>query len=71
MTNNNQTYSLLKAVISTSPQLLFYQFNCPYCQRLNTRSKDFKDRFVLCLYKGCHKPIELENIDEIVFKKAG
>lgn len=55
----------IKAQIRTQHRLLFYQYNCPHCNFLNTRSKEIKDEYVLCSATGCRKIIWLENIKDV------
>lgn len=55
----------IKSQIRTQSRLLFYEYNCPHCGFLNTRSKDMRDEYVLCSDSGCRKIIWLENIKDI------
>lgn len=56
---------IMKVKVYTAERLLFYQYRCPFCSLLNTRSKDFRDEFVLCSDTGCRKMIRLMNIKDV------
>jgi hypothetical protein len=55
----------MKVKAHTAERLLFYQYSCPFCETLNVRSKDQKDEFVLCSYRGCRRMLRLVNIKEV------
>jgi len=64
-TNILNLNEIMKVQVYTADRLLFYQYQCPFCDLLNVRSKDFKDEFVLCSDTGCRKMIRLMNIKDV------
>jgi transcription elongation factor Elf1 len=45
--------------------LLFYSFECPYCEVVNVSSKEFKKEVVLCSNSGCKRIIVIDNFKDI------
>ncbi|MBT4793466.1 MAG: hypothetical protein HON90_17975 [Halobacteriovoraceae bacterium] len=55
----------MRTQASSSKMLLFYQFHCPHCHKLNVYSKEYKQEVVLCSNTGCKKMIIIDNYKEI------
>ena len=55
----------MRVKASSSSQLLFFQFKCPYCGEYNVRAKASATQTTLCSRSFCRKVIHIENFKEV------
>ncbi|MCO4753707.1 MAG: hypothetical protein KC478_04460 [Bacteriovoracaceae bacterium] len=55
----------MKVKAISAPRLLFFEFDCPHCERKNVMAKAMTSEYVLCSSSSCRRLIHIENFDDV------